>query len=380
MGSDEARGGSVAADWGQEGRLVDINTGVVRRDHVLVQSTPAAVLCIGFGPRAARLQRFAFAEDGDPPPFLVECARIAKAIEAGDLAKARQFGAPDSLAEIDNRNLRRLAIAEVLMGAGHGPRPAAPRPSSLRKADPEDPKHPGWPAGTAGGLGGKFRPKEAAPPVAGDRQPSAKPKVRALVAEEVARRGARIAARRVIRQGALAVLRLAVEGVASFVPGLGVIADIAAVADLAALAADFARLKTDTDAAVDFVKGGPRSLEELQASQDSESFSSFDAFKKGLSIEEELAKRFGPAGDGYDYHHIVEQGGANGSDIPQGQLQSTDNIVRIPRLLHEAINAVYGSPAPDAPKLTLREWLRTQPFEVQRAMGIQIMRELGIVK
>jgi hypothetical protein len=58
-----------------------------------------------------------------------------------------------------------------------------------------------------------------------------------------------------------------------------------------------------------------------------------------------LSKRFGPAGDGYQYHHIVTQGGQNATKIPAAQLQNTDNIVRLPTLIHEAVTAEYLGPA-----------------------------------
>ena len=120
-------------------------------------------------------------------------------------------------------------------------------------------------------------------------------------------------------------------------------------------------------------------LDELRVSPACESFPSYDAFYKNLSIEELLLKRFGRAGDGYQYHHIVEQGSAN-SQFSAPELQSTDNIIRLPTLLHEAINSRYYEDAETAPHLSIREWLRTKSFDDQRNEGIRIMRELGIIQ
>lgn len=106
---------------GQEGLLVDIETGVVRKDHVLVQSAPGALLFLGFGPRAELLCRFAFEEADDPNPFIARCERIAKAVESGGLAKARGMGVPRRVLDIEDRTLRRLAIAEALAKAGYDP-------------------------------------------------------------------------------------------------------------------------------------------------------------------------------------------------------------------------------------------------------------------
>jgi hypothetical protein len=164
---------------------------------------------------------------------------------------------------------------------------------SIHKASPDDPKHPGWPAGTPGGQGGKFRPKGGSE-------------------FDISLEVLRMVARQALRTGALAILRVAVEAAGEAIPGVDVAATIALLADMARLISDLKQLKTDADAALDFVKDGPRSLEDLQVSSNGyEDFSSYDEFyKAGLSLEL-LAKRFGAAGDGQQYHHIVTQGGAN---------------------------------------------------------------------
>ena len=158
------------------------------------------------------------------------------------------------------------------------------------KASADDPVHPGWPAGTPGGLGGKFRPKDAG--------------------EKAVRRQA---LRRAIRALLLQALSLPPEIASNLIPVLGETADIAMVAQLAKTSLEFSQLDTDSKAALDFLAKGPYSLEDLRVSDQSESFSSYEAFYKLLSVEEYLSKRFGRAGDGYQYHHIVEQGGANAS-------------------------------------------------------------------
>ena len=79
-------------------------------------------------------------------PFFANCEVIDDALEAGDLAKARELGAPDELAEINDSRLRRLALLEVM----------------LAKASADDPRHPGWPGGAPDSQGGEFRPKDEA--------------------------------------------------------------------------------------------------------------------------------------------------------------------------------------------------------------------------
>jgi hypothetical protein len=229
------------------------------------------------------------------------------------------------------------------------------------KASPDDPVHPGWPAGTPGGLGGKFRPKDGS----------------AREAAETAIH--RTALRRAIRTLLMQTLSLPFEVAANIIPALGEAADVIMVGQLAETAAEFQKLNVDTQAALDFIANGPYSLDALRVSPDSESFSSYDQFYKGLVSEDILALRFGSAGPGYEYHHIVEQGGPSVASFPARELQSTDNIIRIPTLLHQAINAEYSRGTKRA-GLTVRQWLQTQSSSLQREEGIQILRDLGIIR
>jgi hypothetical protein len=233
----------------------------------------------------------------------------------------------------------------------------------VRKASPDDPKHPGWPAGTEGGRGGRFRPKDGS---------------EAVTAQAVIERIQRIKARRALRTEALAVLRLAAELMADAVPGIGLAADAATLIDMASTIAELKKLKIDADAAIEFVKHGPYSLEELQVSSNYEDFSSYGDFIKDAAYIALIVKRFGGAGGGNQYHHIVTQGGAN-TKIPQEQLQNTDNVIPLPTLLHEAVNAVYSSRWKKT-NMTRYEWLQTQPYDVQREEGLKILRELHILK
>jgi hypothetical protein len=234
----------------------------------------------------------------------------------------------------------------------------------IRKASPDDPKHPGWPAGTEGGHGGRFRPKDGS---------------EAAIAQDVIERIQRIKARRALRTEALAVLRLAAELLVDAVPGIGFAADAATLIDMANTIAELKKLKIDADAAIEFVKHGPYSLEELQVSSNYEEFSSYGDFIKDAAYIAFLVKRFGRAGSGNQYHHIVTQGGANETKIPAERLQNTDNVIPLPTLLHEAVNGEYSSIDKDK-GMTLYEWLQTQPYDVQREAGLKILRDLHILK
>ncbi len=110
-----------------------------------------------------------------------------------------------------------------------------------------------------------------------------------------------------------------------------------------------------------------------------EEFASYGDFIKGESTLDVISKMFGRADDGYQYHHIVTQGGANEDNISPEQLQNTDNIIRLPTLLHEAVNAEYLKPAPSDPNVTFYDWLQQQPYEVQYEEGLKILRTLHIL-
>jgi hypothetical protein len=193
--------------------------------------------------------------------------------------------------------------------------------------------------------------------------------------------------RQALRAAGLAALRIAVESAVGLIPGAGIAADLAAMADLANTVTELIRLKADADAAIAFVKDGAHSLEDLQVNPGSGSnsgyaeFSSYDEFKKDTPSVEFITKRFGAAGDGYEYHHIVPQGGANATnpDISPEQLQNTDNIVRIPTILHQAINAAYCEKK-EGTNMTVYEWLQTQPYDVQYQEGLNMMRRLNILQ
>ncbi len=75
----------------------------------------------------------------------------------------------------------------------------------------------------------------------------------------------------------------------------------------------------------------------------------------------------------------MTQVGKTQSNFPPEQLHNTDNIVRLPTLLHEAVNAKYSARGDDT-GMTMYQWLQTRPYDVQREVGLKILRELYILK
>ena len=183
-------------------------------------------------------------------PLMHGFATVAAALNANDRCLAHiaavHLRIPDLADQAARENMEREDIR--IKSAG---RSAFAHQLEIHKASPDDPEHPGWPAGTEGGLGGKFRPK-----------------TESEIADEAKSRIRRLAMRRALRTGALAVLRLTGEAGESVIPVIGIAGDIAMLVDLANTISEFRKLKIAADAAIAFVQHGPYTLEELQVASD----------------------------------------------------------------------------------------------------------------
>jgi hypothetical protein len=247
-------------------------------------------------------------------------------------------------------------IAYVAIGLG----PALPEPGEdWWKGDFDDAEHPRWPAGTPDGQGGRFRPKDEG---AADDEATRKQKLADKIRRLDLRRRARIES--------VTAAKIAVEAALNVVPVVGEGADLKILYDLAEACAEFGQLRIDINAAIDFIKTGPHSLDELRVSQENQSFTSFAGLKA----------RLGAAVSGFQLHHIVEQSAIDGQNITARMAHNTENVVRIPTLFHEAINERYSGPSEADPSRTVREWLQDKSYEEQRAYGLQVMRDLGIIR
>ena len=101
---------------------------------------------------------------------------------------------------------------------------------------------------------------------------------------------------------------------------------------------------------------------------------------KGYKSYPAFIRDFGKAGDGMNWHHIVEQNPANIKKFGQEMLQNTHNIIRIPGgkgSLHARISGHYSSKPSQLKGLTVRQWLNTKSFEEQYEYGIKMLKEFG---
>jgi hypothetical protein len=326
----------------REGTVLDIDTGALRQNHVLLLRSPHAEITLGLGGTAGTLMGFAHRGETYDDPLLKACDDADRAITRGDLETARDLGVPDVIATIENRSLRRLALVECL----------------LAKASPDDPVRPGYPAGAPDGRGGQFMPKDKS--------------AEALQALK------RLKALREFRAAAQAVLIVLAAAPLEVVPGVDVAVDAEAALELGRIAIEVGNDEKEITEAMDFVKNGPYSLNELQVSQNDVSFSSFNDFKK-VSDDDVVARRYPMAGSGNEYHHIVEQGGDNSDNFTPEQLQSTKNIIPLPGPIHDLVSAHYSSEY-DHSGRTVRDWLSGQSFDQQYQYGMETLHTLGIVK
>ena len=254
-----------------------------------------------------RLLRRAYRSDLAVDRLMPGLEIVASALNANDRGLACIAAVHLRIPDLPDRTARDDMEAEDILIRSSNREDALPR--EIYKASPDDPKHPGWPAGTAGGIGGQFRPKDGS---------------EAALTQQIKDR----INRRKFRLNMVAALHISVEALANLIPGVDVAADVAMAAKIAQTAFEYRQLAIDAAAAFDFVKKGPHSLEDLQVSSgDYEEFSSYGQFVKGELSSDQMAKRFGGAGDGNQYHHIVTQGGANADSFSPQQLQNTDNII-----------------------------------------------------
>jgi len=110
----------------------------------------------------------------------------------------------------------------------------------------------------------------------------------------------------------------------------------------------------------------PKTLAEMRPPVRVEDYSSYKAFERKNS-----------AGLGYQWHHIREQefGNHQGWDV-----DATDNIVRIPVVLHRRISAFYSSKRAELGGLTIREWVKMRDPEFQWQFGLFVLREVGAMR
>lgn len=96
-------------------------------------------------------------------------------------------------------------------------------------------------------------------------------------------------------------------------------------------------------------------------------YKSFTAFKAAQ----------GSAGKGLVWHHIVEK--CREDIFGPAAVHNRWNIIKLDEETHLKVNGYYSSKSPvvNGGQTTVREWLKTQSYEVQREFGLGVLRKLG---
>ncbi len=117
-----------------------------------------------------------------------------------------------------------------------------------------------------------------------------------------------------------------------------------------------------------WVAPAPR-VELAEGAAQGASASSFGAFKNAL----------GPAGEGMQWHHIVEQTPGNLARFGSGPIQNTGNLIRLDTVVHQQILAAFTRRSqPFTGGATVRQWLSTQSFESQQQFGQELLLRFGV--
>ncbi|RKG49833.1 hypothetical protein D7X30_38550 [Corallococcus sp. AB011P] len=92
-----------------------------------------------------------------------------------------------------------------------------------------------------------------------------------------------------------------------------------------------------------------------------------------------LKSAMGSAGPGKNWHHIVEQTPGNVARFGPHSLHNTENVISLEEGLHTQVSAFYSRRnlrVTGSRDLTVRQWLRTQSYEAQRAFGLQTIANI----
>jgi hypothetical protein len=319
---------------------------------------------------------------------------IAEALNAGNLAKAVIATQQMRLGALSETQASRARAAEALVKI--------------------DTAH--WPAGSPNGRGGQFAPKDQGgsnvppndepagpslnstdvPDPLGEAQPNAAERaVIKNLSRKIIRKALKESLKFLLKDGR--IYRYLSELAADEVPIVDVVSGAMTVKDGVELVGEAYELSTEVRAALQFVEHGPHELSEIQVA--AKPFQSaprtMDAFRKNdftdikhiengnLDFEEiksvidleVLEKIYGKPPPGFEYHHIVEQAGRDAGEL----LHSRDNIVLIPKFLHEEVTAEYARIAEGEVK-SLRQKAIGLSFAERYAMGLKALRDVGIIK
>lgn len=84
--------------------------------------------------------------------------------------------------------------------------------------------------------------------------------------------------------------------------------------------------------------------------------------------------------DGYQTHHIVEQGDARSDGYSEDMINGRENLVLVPTIRHYRINGWYSRRNPDHLGLSPRQYLRGRSWEERRQLGVYALKRFGVME
>ena len=100
--------------------------------------------------------------------------------------------------------------------------------------------------------------------------------------------------------------------------------------------------------------------------------------EEGFTTYYNLKKSIGKAGDGKQWHHIVEQSQIRKSGIDAKLIHNPNNVISLTQQQHRKISSIYSSQIPGT-KVTVREYLKGKTFKEQYKYGIKMLKEIGVL-
>ena len=97
----------------------------------------------------------------------------------------------------------------------------------------------------------------------------------------------------------------------------------------------------------------------------------------GFKSFEDFKKVYGRAGDGMEWHHIVEQRDANIKQFGPEKIHNIDNMIALPADVHRKISGHYSSIQPESEHMRVRDWLNGKSYEFQYEYGLQLLKRYG---
>lgn len=91
--------------------------------------------------------------------------------------------------------------------------------------------------------------------------------------------------------------------------------------------------------------------------------------------ESELRSYLGPAGEGREWHHIVEKRLAGRPGFPPERIHSTDNIINLPVEVHRRISGKMSEKSARYDNFVRRQWMGRFSFEEQYNMGLGLIEQ-----